>query len=76
MAQDPTVSDDTDDEALATAIGLYALGELTLGQAAERAGISRIEMREVLVEAGIQPRLGPESEVEARDEVRTALDLE
>lgn len=76
MAQDPTASDDTDDEALATAIGLYALGELTLGQAAERADVSRIEMREVLVEAGIQPRLGPESEAEAREEVRTALDLE
>ncbi|MFH5799496.1 UPF0175 family protein [Haladaptatus sp. CMAA 1911] len=50
-----------DDDELATVIGLYALEELTLGQAADRLGISRMEMRTILGDSGVTLRLGPKS---------------
>lgn len=65
-----------DDEDIATAIGLYALGELTLGQAAERVGVSRFKMRDILVDAGVELRLGPRTKEEAQEEIDTAADVE
>jgi predicted HTH domain antitoxin len=66
-----------DSEALATAIGMYALGEWTLGQAAERADVSRFRMRDVLTDLGFEASLGgPRDVEEAREELRTLRNLE
>ena len=65
-----------DKEQLATTIGLYVLGEISLGKAAERTGVTRWEMEEILQEAGVELRLGPQSMDELEDEVDVALDLE
>lgn len=62
----------SDDTELATIIGLYALGELTLGDAADRASVSRIKMQEILNDAGVTLRLGPRTKEAARDEVDVA----
>lgn len=58
-----------DDTEVATVIGLYALGELTLGEAADRLDVSRVEMREILADAGVDLRLGPRSKREAVEEL-------
>lgn len=68
----PDLEVGADDTELATVIGLYALGELTLGEAAGRLDVSRVEMQEVLNDAGVSLRLGPQTEEEARDEVDVA----
>lgn len=68
----PDLEVGADDTELATIIGLYALGELTLGEAADRLDVSRVEMQEVLNDAGVSLRLGPRTEEEARDEVDVA----
>lgn len=65
-----------EDDELALIVGQYALGRLTLGQAAARAGVSRWEMRDLLGEAGVELRLGPRDEEDAEREVDVALDLE
>lgn len=65
-----------DKQELATTIGLYVLGEISLGKAAERTGVTRWEMEEMLQEAGVELRLGPQSIDELEDEVDVALDLE
>lgn len=64
-----------DDVDMPRIIGLYALRRLTLGQAAERAGVSRVAMQEILDDAGVELRLGPESEEDAVEEARSALDV-
>ncbi len=51
------------------AIHQYEEEGLSLAKAAALAGISWAQMRDILLEKGIQPRLGPETEVEAEDEV-------
>lgn len=76
MASDTKRTGPNDLTELAETIGLYALGEISLGKAAERVGVSRWEMRSVLEEAGVELRLGPQSEDELEDEVDVALDLE
>ncbi|WP_435066112.1 UPF0175 family protein [Halobaculum sp. EA56] len=63
-----------DKEQLATTIGLYVLGEISLGKAAERTGVTRWEMEEILQEAGVELRLGPQSIEDLVDEVDVALD--
>ena len=65
-----------DKEQLATTIGLYVLGEISLGRAAERTGVTRWEMEELLREAGVALQLGPQSMEELEDEVDVALDQE
>ena len=47
------------DDALAHAVGLYALGEINEGKAAEIADMTRWEMREILDDAGLELRHGP-----------------
>jgi len=76
MATDRRGSAVEDKEQLATTIGLYVLGEISLGKAAERTDVTRWEMEEILQEAGIELRLGPQSMEELEDEVDVALDLE
>lgn len=63
-----------DRDELASVIGEYALGDLSLGKAAKKVGVSRLRMQEILLEVGVQPRIGPASEEEARNEVDTALE--
>jgi predicted HTH domain antitoxin len=47
MTSDP-VAARPDDEDLATAVGLYALGEISLGKAAERVEMDRWEFEELV----------------------------
>jgi predicted HTH domain antitoxin len=51
------------------AIHRYETEELSLAKAASLAGVSWMQMKEILVENGVQPRLGPESLAEAESEV-------
>lgn len=62
------------DRALATTIGLYALEEISLGKAAERTGVTRWEIVEVLEDAGIKVILGPQSMDDLKEEVDVALE--
>ncbi len=51
------------------AIHRYQTEPISLAKAASLAGVSWAQMREILREHGIQPRLGPETPEEARQEV-------
>ena len=53
------------------AVHRYQNENLSLAKAASVAGVSWAQMKEILLEKGIQPRLGPESVDEAREEVAT-----
>ena len=64
------------DDDLATAIGEYVLGEISLGRAGERVGMTRWEFEELLEEAGFTALYGPRSPEALEDEVDVALDLE
>lgn len=64
------------DAELAEAIGLFVLGEISLGNAAERADVSRWEMESILKDAGVDRRYGPRSADELDEEIGTALDIE
>jgi predicted HTH domain antitoxin len=48
---------------------------LSLAKAAELAGVSWAQMREILLEKGIPLRLGPETVEEAEEEARTLRDF-
>ena len=69
-------SREPEDDDLATAIGQYVLGEISLGRAAENVGMTRWEFEELLEEAGFSALYGPRSAEELQDEVDVALDLE
>lgn len=75
MATDRRSGEIPTDE-LATTIGLYVLGEISLGKAADRIGISRWEMQDLLTESGIEPRLGPTEFEDAEDEIQAIRDAE
>ena len=60
---------------LATAVGRYVLGDLSLGRAAEAAGMSRWEFEEVLKEAGFTSLYGPRTDGQLQREIDGALDL-
>ena len=66
----------SDTEEVATAIGLYVLDEISLGKAAERLGVTRWEMRDILEESGIDTKLGPEDMEEAREEIENVREFE
>jgi len=68
-------SSGTDDE-LATAVGYYVLGEISLGKAAESAGMSRWEFEEILEEAGLTALYGPRADTDLRDEIDVARNLD
>ncbi len=51
------------------AVFQYQQEELSLAKAAEIAGVSWAQMRDILLEKGIDPALGPETLEEARAEV-------
>ncbi|WP_128477021.1 UPF0175 family protein [Halorussus pelagicus] len=75
MASNRKSADTGETNDLAETIGLYALGKISLGKAAERADVSRWEMQETLREAGVELRLGPQSEAELEDDVVVALQV-
>jgi len=52
----------------------YLKEGLSLAKAAELAGVSWAQMREILLEKGVQPRLGPESIADAQAEVTVLRD--
>lgn len=68
-----TSSEPTDE--LATAVGRYVLGELSLGRAAEEAGMSRWEFEEVLENAGFSSLYGPRTDDELQRELDITRDL-
>jgi len=51
------------------AIHRYQTEDISLAKAAELAGVSWQQMKGILIERGIQPRLGPQTLEEARREV-------
>jgi predicted HTH domain antitoxin len=52
------------------AIYRYQTEPISLAKAANLAGVSWVQMKEILLERGIQPRLGPETVEEAEAEVQ------
>jgi predicted HTH domain antitoxin len=68
-----TSSEPTDE--LATAVGQYVLGELSLGKAAESAGMSRWEFEGVLRDAGFDALYGPRTDDQLEEELDTARNL-
>lgn len=56
------------------AVHRYKTEDISLAKAASLAGVSWAQMRDILVEQGIQPRLGVESLEEARLEIQTLHD--
>lgn len=75
MASD-VAAEPGDDDALATAIGQYILGEISLGKAAEQVGLTRWEFEELLTEAGFTTLYGPRTREQLDDELNVALDRE
>lgn len=53
------------------AIYQYEQGDISLAKTAEMAGVSWAQMRDILKERGIQPKLGPMDTAEAQQEVNT-----
>ena len=74
MATDRRSNTTEETEALATTIGLYVLGEISLGKAAERTDVARWEMIEILEDVGVEVTLGPQSMDDLEDEVDVALE--
>jgi len=68
-------SSESSDE-LATAVGRYVLGDLSLGRAAETAGLSRWEFEEVLEDAGFSSLYGPRTDGQLQRGLDIALDLD
>lgn len=56
------------DVRIGLAIHRYQIGEISLAKAASVAGLSYDQMKEVLMTRGIQPRLGPQTADEARED--------
>ena len=56
------------------AIHHYDKERLSLAKAASLAGVSWAQMKDILLERGIQPRLGPETLEEARDDAQSLRD--
>lgn len=59
---------------LRLAVYRYRTEAISLAKAAELAGLSWAQMKDVLLEYGVQPRLGPETLEEAREEVDVLRD--
>jgi len=74
MASDATVP--PGDEELATAVGQFVLGEISLGKAAERVGLSRWEFERLLTDAGFDALYGPRTREQLDHEVDVGLDRE
>ncbi|ODS39499.1 MAG: hypothetical protein A7316_05395 [Candidatus Altiarchaeales archaeon WOR_SM1_86-2] len=53
------------------AVKMYKSGEISLGRAAEIAGVSYEDMRQILNGRGIKIKIGPESVSEAKEELES-----
>lgn len=53
------------------AVHRYQVEEISLARAASMAGVSWAQMRDILIEHGVEPRLGPESFEDALAEVES-----
>ncbi|MFQ6057853.1 MAG: UPF0175 family protein [Anaerolineae bacterium] len=53
------------------AIHRYQTEDISLGKAANTAGVSFEQMKEILLSRGIQLRMGPETQEEALEEIAT-----
>lgn len=62
-------------ETLATTIGEDVLGEVALRKAAEKAGMSRGELENRLIEAGFSALYGSRTDGELAQEIEAASDL-
>jgi len=62
---------DRPDLRISLALYRYEHEDISLGKAAALAGVSWAQMKQILLERGIQPRLGPETMEEAEQEVST-----
>ncbi len=62
------------DARIQVAVHRYQNEDFSLARAAGLAGVSWAQMKEILLERGIQPRLGPETVEEARNEVEALRD--
>ena len=60
---------DRPDLRIGLALYRYEHEGLSLAKAAALAGVSWAQMKEIMLERGIQPRLGPETLEEAKEEV-------
>ena len=56
------------------AVHRYQVEEVSLAKAASLAGVSWAQMRDILLEQGVQPRLGPDTMEDALDEIKTLRD--
>lgn len=56
------------------AIHRYQTENLSLAKAASLAGVSWAQLKDILLECGVQPRLGPETLEEAETEAQTLRD--
>jgi len=56
------------------AIHRYQAEGISLAKAASLAGVSWAQMKDILVEYGVEPRLGPETVEEAQEEVAVLRD--
>jgi predicted HTH domain antitoxin len=52
----------------------YQSEDISLAKAASLAGVSWAQMKDILLERGIQPRLGPETLEEAEKEIQALRD--
>jgi predicted HTH domain antitoxin len=53
-------------------VSAYTAGDISLGKAAELMGVSHEEMKEILVESGVEVHLGPRSVEEALQDAANA----
>ena len=60
---------------IALAVHRYQTEDISLGRAAELAGVNTLSMRDILVSRGVTLRLGPATLEEARAEAAIALQL-
>lgn len=56
------------------AVYQYKTQEISLAKAASLAGVSWAQMKDVLLEQGVDPRLGPDTVEKTQEEVETLRD--
>lgn len=61
---------------IAAAVSLYEEGRISLGTAARLADVDRFEMRDILLEEGVELRIGPGDMATAQADIDAARDLE
>jgi predicted HTH domain antitoxin len=70
MTDDTTIPTDAEDrsDALVHAVGLYALGKVNEGKAAEIADMTRWEMRDILADGGLELQHAPQTVEQVRED--------